>query len=792
MADAVLPRRRRTRAGDSQPAWKDFATALLPVVACFLGGATEKWAEGIVVALLGLLLLANPPQLSLGKVWNALALAFVGLGAVAFLPAHWFFIADWREALLNDFGVQLPPTLSPQPWISAGCLTSLIAGLAWLYYVSTQQLDHRALRRQLRIFGVAVIALATLSTILYFAKTALPFWHNQRHFGPFPNRNQTADLLGITSVVIVACAQDEIRRRNVRWIFWAIGLVLVVTAILLNFSRAGLLILVAGSAAWLGVLALRAGTTSRIAIAASALLVLLTAVLLFGGETLARFHLRGVDSNGTVPSDFRWLIFHDALAMIRASPWCGIGLGNFQSVFALFREASLGQNRALHPESDWFWVAAELGWPSVLLIIGGATILARRVFPLDQGTEMRLRTAAFIGALLFALHGAFDVSAHRVGSAYAGLLLFGLALRRPLNASASRPIAIVSRIIGFAFVVIGSIWIYASARAIPLPGGIGADLERTLAADANKHRDFNATIEHAARGLQWAPLDWQLYFVRAIGEVAVAQPANAVDDFRRARFLEPGSYEVPYQEGLTWIAREPVLAITAWREALRRAGSERASLFSRMLSAASQLNPTVNAMLEDFAATKPEFALTYLERASGEAFNRAVIRLLENDPGLRALTNDQKTRLFALWSERGDVQRLADFVRGDSELLKFAWRGVAKADAAGGDFHTAFQLAQQFGERPKLPPIQPNESTAELQQRVFAAANDYEAGLTLYAQQLKDGKIDDALVTLRHFSEQPNAPAYFRFLEAEGWAAKGDWERAWNAFTAFDAAQPSR
>ncbi len=38
------------------------ALALLPVLACFLGGATEKWAEGIVIALLGLFLLVRPPR----------------------------------------------------------------------------------------------------------------------------------------------------------------------------------------------------------------------------------------------------------------------------------------------------------------------------------------------------------------------------------------------------------------------------------------------------------------------------------------------------------------------------------------------------------------------------------------------------------------------------------------------------------------------------------------------------------------------------------------------------------
>src|SRR6476469_4390748 len=74
-------------------------TALLPVLACFLGGGTLKWEEGIVVAL---------------------------------LQAQCFFFPPWRTSLMNDFSTTLPATVSAQPWISGTCLVSLIAGASWL------------------------------------------------------------------------------------------------------------------------------------------------------------------------------------------------------------------------------------------------------------------------------------------------------------------------------------------------------------------------------------------------------------------------------------------------------------------------------------------------------------------------------------------------------------------------------------------------------------------------------------------------------------------------------------
>src|SRR2546428_1070245 len=95
---------RRRRRGDGQTAWlSNGAIALLPVLACFLGGGSQKWAEGIVVALLGLYLLVRPPRASLGPATNCILLALLGLAAIAFLPARWFFMPAWRSALINDF-----------------------------------------------------------------------------------------------------------------------------------------------------------------------------------------------------------------------------------------------------------------------------------------------------------------------------------------------------------------------------------------------------------------------------------------------------------------------------------------------------------------------------------------------------------------------------------------------------------------------------------------------------------------------------------------------------------------
>ena len=251
--------------------------------------------------------------------------------------------------------------------------------------------------------------------------------------------------------------------------------------------------------------------------------MLLAGLLVFGGETIERFHLR-LGSEGAVDSDYRWLIFRDAWTMIQSSPWCGLGLGNFESVFALFRDASRGVTRSLHPESDWLWVWAEMGWPAVALLLAAALVFVRRAFPLREGTNQRLRYTALVGAFLFALHGCVDVSGHRLGTFLAGTLLLGLAQFRPLAGGPSRWPPILFRGVGLLLGVVSIVWLVAWRNALPLPGYVGVENVKKAATIANRGHRFEEAIALTERGLAWAPLDWQLYFLRASARIGARQP----------------------------------------------------------------------------------------------------------------------------------------------------------------------------------------------------------------------------------------------------------------------------
>jgi O-antigen ligase len=760
--------------------------ASLPVLACFLAGATQKWEEGVVITVLAFCLLVRPPRFSLGVITNLVLFTLFILATVAFLPVHWFFQPEWRAVFDRNFAIQLPPTLTLQPWITLSYLVSFAAGLSWLYLVSTQDLGLREVRFQLRFFSTGIALLTAICIAFYLARITPSFWHNEQNFGPFPKRNQTGDLFALTAIVILACVHDDFRRRIKRWIAWILALVLIAAAIVLNSSWSGIRILVVGSAFWLGALMFR--KRMRLTLRVFFLFLLLTALLVFGEQTFQRFHLRNFASAG-ISSDLRWRIFHDTFRLILDSPWSGIGFGNFESIFAVFREVSFSDPRALHPESDWLWLWTEVGWPAVVLTVLAIALLVSRVFPLRTGTNERYRLAALIAALLFALRGIVDVSGHWVGTAFAAIFLLGLALHRPLSLKANRWVPMLFRIIGLGLLAAGLSLVLAARGQKLLPGSVGVSSAKRLSVVANRERNFTDTIALTTRALQWAPLDWELYLARAVAEVELQQTTNAVGDFGRARFLEPTAYEVPLAEGNAWLPYRPVLAVTAWREALRRARTLRPQVYAGMLGDASLKDSGVSSTLEAIGLSEHDLVLPYLNRISNASFNRVLAQLLKNDPNLQSFSETEKLALFALWSERGDPEEISRAVEQHPDWLRYAWLGIAKYKAGKKDFRAAYELTQRYGEPVALPRVATNLSLQDLQKRFQDAPYNSGTGYELYRAHMDNGRVDDALLIIRHFTERPNSPAYFHFLEAQCWAEKQHWERAWNAWQQFQAAQ---
>jgi hypothetical protein len=379
-----------------------------------------------------------------------------------------------------------------------------------------------------------------------------------------------------------------------------------------------------------------------------------------------------------------------------------------------------------------------------------------------------------------------DVSAHRFGTFLAGTFLLGLSQLRPAQMTRCAWPVILFRSMGVLLLVVGIGWFFAWRDELSLPGYIGVANAKTSATIENRGHRYAEAFAAASQGLDWAPLDWQLFFIRGVARLGLRQPAReALADFRRARFLEPSAYELPFAEGEAWLGAQPTFALSAWHEALRRRLTDPAGLYSQMFPLAKEFDRGVLPGLADFASEDPRLTIIYLESLGGADFTAALQKLLARDPTLAQLNATEKTRLFALWSEREQLDDLQRAVAAHPEWLPFAWPGLARWQAAQGHYEQAWKLVRRFAVAPPLPNEKSSATIAQLEQEIYANPDDYAAGYALYRAQTSAGKTDDGLGILRHLTARSNAPAYFDYLEAEAWAARGDWQRAWQSWRDF-------
>src|SRR4051812_12230420 len=364
------------------------------VILCFtllaplLGGSTQLWAEATLVVLTGALFLIVPPRRRLGRIPTLLLTGVAIFPLVSFLPSGWFGTPEWRAAL-GRMGIELPATLSAQPWISLEACCLLWVGVAWTYYLLAFEWSPAAREKTWDGYCLGIVGLAALLSASYAAKIHVPFWPAVTEFGFFPNRNQTANVLALGGIIMYANAFQHLQQRRRSGWFWLLGLALVCWALILNYSRAGIILFFAGAFVWHLWWSIQARGTTRPALTFGPIAVLLALFALAGGETFLRFRNQGFDV--TAPENGRLLIQRDALELLQQSPVWGVGLANFRAIFSVVRRFYIAPTEAIHPESDWLWLSTEAGVIVTLLVLALFFWWLRHCFPFDAGSWRRMR-----------------------------------------------------------------------------------------------------------------------------------------------------------------------------------------------------------------------------------------------------------------------------------------------------------------------------------------------------------------------------------------------------------------
>jgi O-antigen ligase len=718
--------------GFSLPATAALALALM---APALGGGTSDTAVTFLVGGIGLVALIAPARgLRPGF------LIWAGLVLIATLDWAWparFNQLPWRE-MLEGAGFSLPGTTSAEPWVSLRAWLILLGGLVWAGWCMGQVWTNASRRAVCEGLAVGIGAIAAVAVAA--RNGHVPGWPAGTGLGPFANRNQTATLFAMGAFLTLACGAGRLRRmvgagRVAVAIAWLCLLGIDTAALAMDRSRAGPLLFVGMTLVW----ALAAAPAWKrpvrtLALGLTVALVLATIFLLTGQSVLSRLA-------GSRVADFRLKIFSDALRMIGASPWTGTGLGTFDAIFPLYRNASILQERVIHPESDWLWLAAETGVAGVLAAAGLLAWMGAQAWRgLARAEERAMRWIACVACLGFLAHSFVDVAGHRLGTMMPALLLLGMAAGE--EGAEKRRMGWILRTAGVAMLL----------AAIGLCG--------------------------------WkfpAPLDWRAYAERAQEEGARGEYTEALGDFRKARFLEPDYAGLPFDEGLYWLGIAPQLSIEPWREALRRMPwDRRAELYQQMLAHAYPANPELHDALAALGAGDARMELAFLGWATPGEFRARMDALLSADPDLKRFDAVQLRTLFPLWMSKGNPLALAALMPSHPDWLAAGYRTLATFDAANGKTAAALALMHRYLPAPAIPQP-PAISRGEAARRFAEDPSDFAAGLALYDDAIAAGREEDALQILEGISGQSGCPGYVHYLEGQLLAKKGRTTEAWQA-----------
>lgn len=717
---------------------------------------------------------------SLGRLPNICFVALLLLGLAAFLPTVWLPPAQWRLALAN-FGIPLPQTRSPQPWLTLQSALLFTLGSAWAYYLLAQSWSRPIREKVWTAYVIGVLVLASALIVCFVTKQRIPFWPEVHEYGFFPNRNQTSNVLGIAGIVIYALALQRLQEHRKYWWTWIVTLTLICWALIIDTSRAGIILFFFGALAvhiywwW------QAREQSRPIAAFGPLILLIALFLVDGGATLARFG-KEMTTFFSLAQNFRFLIYRDAIHLIlRSSPF-GIGLGNFPAIFPIYRQTSLADNDLIHPESDWLWAGIELGWLAPLLLLVLFIWWFRQCLPLETKTSRLLRAAAMIGGCAFAIHGIFDVSGHRLGTLWPALFLVATALHPNRDYRSSIVIARLFQILGLLLVCVGIWWLVSTIRPAMLPTSATRDQLEKKISHASDHDNYTTVVDLSSEALRIAPLEWSLYYKRGAAEAALFRTRFAEGDFGIARHLMPYWPELWFDEGRVWVeARKPDLGFDLWAEALERWPERAGSLYADMFGVIRSESDLVDRWRE-LGRTNKKCLLVFLQNAAQFEFQIELQQLLADDPELRTFTQGELKALLTFWYKKGDKLWLAETLQQRPEWKKIAWRQLAHVYADYQDYRQAFETADQFLPQANVAASSsPSESSVELALRFRSNPGDSGAGEALALALAREGKIDGALSTLRAMRDLPGRPEYLPALEARLWAKKQEWKRAWNA-----------
>ena len=450
----------RDQAAGGPPAFLFYGLLAIVLIAPLPFAAVSVWAWAPLASLTAVLLAVWAVLLATGRLKLSVAPRKVAFAALLFAATVvWILVqmapftpSSWHHPIWSEAASVLKTGLSGRitvdPYETSGALTRLLwyAAIFWLALQVCR--EEKMARRALNALAIAGFAYAAYGLVIEFGGFERVLWLKKFTYedsltSTFINKNSYAAYAGIGLVCLTALisrrmaaigtpgtALGERLARTLNLLFaqsWYLLLawIVVLTALILANSRAGLVSSLLGIFALLGALALSRSVSRRVMLWMTAIMVVaVTVFFLVSGDLVGRRFSTSVEQ-----SRARIAVYELTLEAIADSPVLGMGFGTYRRVFQIYRKSSLEyKTPAAQAHNTYLENALELGIPAaaaLTLSIGSLVVLC------FLGVRRRRRGAIYpasaVGAgVLLAFHSTIDFSLQMPAIAASFAFLLGL------------------------------------------------------------------------------------------------------------------------------------------------------------------------------------------------------------------------------------------------------------------------------------------------------------------------------------------------------------------------------
>ncbi len=410
-------------------------TAPLPL------GAARPWSAALLGTLLGIALLfwaaarlrdAAPPRIGLRRLaWPA------GLYGIAVLWGLWQTLPwvpqAWMHPLWPEAAAVLGPlhgTVSITPLAGRDAVMQLLAYATTFFLVLQHGRDSSYAWRL-----IAAIAVTSALYAAYGIANVIGGWemigpldkwaYRGLVTGTLVNPNHFATLSGFGLLCCLALLQrDSMPPQQPalgRRIFWLCLIAILILALLLTQSRAGMFSTACGILLLLSIIAWRRHNRALAWMLIASLAICASGLLLVDSSQTATW---------LASANHRFEVFQLTVVLTAERPLLGTGLGSFQDAFSAIRAVGMVPNwNAAH--NTYLELALELGIPATLALLAAQGWLVWRCLHgmLRRRRHWLICAVACAASLQLALHSLLDFSAQipAVAVCWAALLGIGVA-----------------------------------------------------------------------------------------------------------------------------------------------------------------------------------------------------------------------------------------------------------------------------------------------------------------------------------------------------------------------------